>query len=131
MASGILTGNCGYSIAEEAGGDGINPHDRIEMAAGAKVTRLPGDILHYSYYTFSEHIAQLNKFTSIQAQAMYEQGKKASLIKLLISPVAAFYFRLYFKTWFPGWVGWIDDRKNRFLSNFCQICQVARIAATE
>ncbi len=69
---------------------GINPHDRIEMAVGAKVTRLPGDILHYSYYTFSEHIAQLNKFTSIQAQAMYEQGKKASLIKLLISPVSAF-----------------------------------------
>lgn len=69
---------------------GINPHDKVEMAAGTRITRLPGDILHYSYYNFSEHIAQLNKFTSIQAQAMYKQGKKASLIKLLISPVAAF-----------------------------------------
>jgi glycosyltransferase involved in cell wall biosynthesis len=69
---------------------GVNPHDRIEMAAGARTSRLPGDILHYSYYTFSEHIAQLNKFTSIQAQAMHQQGKKASLIKLLISPVSAF-----------------------------------------
>lgn len=69
---------------------GVNPHDKIEMAAGARTSRLPGDILHYSYYNFSEHIAQLNKFTSIQAQAMHQQGKKASLIKLLISPVSAF-----------------------------------------
>lgn len=69
---------------------GINPHDKVEMEPGCRVNRLPGEILHYSYYSFSEHIAQLNKFTTIQAGAMYEQGKKASIIKLLVSPLSAF-----------------------------------------
>jgi glycosyltransferase involved in cell wall biosynthesis len=69
---------------------GVNPHDKIVLATGARTIRLGGDILHYSYYTFSEHIAQLNKFTSIQARAMHEQGKRTSMLKLLVSPVAAF-----------------------------------------
>lgn len=76
---------------------GVNPHDKVEMQAGSRITRLPGDILHYSYYSFSEHIAQLNRFTSIQAAAMYKQGKRASLIKLVASPVAAFIAGYFFK----------------------------------
>ena len=69
---------------------GINPHDKVEMNAGSRTTRLAGDILHYTYFTFSEHIAQLNKFTSIQAEAMYKRGKRASVIKLLVNPAFAF-----------------------------------------
>jgi glycosyltransferase involved in cell wall biosynthesis len=69
---------------------GINPHDKVEMEGGSRTIRLRGDILHYTYASFSEHIAQLNKFTSIQAEAMYKQGKKASVLKLLVNPAVAF-----------------------------------------
>ena len=76
---------------------GVNPHDKVELQEGARIVRLPGDILHFSYYSFSEHIAQLNKFTSIQAAAMYKQGKKASFVKLVVSPAAAFISGYFFR----------------------------------
>ncbi|PWU01031.1 MAG: glycosyltransferase family 2 protein [Bacteroidetes bacterium] len=69
---------------------GTNPHDKIEMEKGTRIKHLPGDILHYTYYTIEEHIAQMNKFTSIQAKAMYEQGKKSSVLKLIVNPAFAF-----------------------------------------
>lgn len=69
---------------------GVNPHDYVALNNGGSLLRLKGDILHYSYYDYAEHIAQLNKFTTIQARAMHQQGKKASLLKVLLSPLAAF-----------------------------------------
>lgn len=69
---------------------GVNPHDYVALERGGSLLRLKGEILHYSYYNYGEHIAQLNKFTTIQATAMHQQGKKASLAKLLLSPLAAF-----------------------------------------
>ncbi|MBS1591880.1 MAG: glycosyltransferase family 2 protein [Bacteroidetes bacterium] len=69
---------------------GINPHDKLEIQAGNSIQHLKGDLLHYSYYALEEVITQNNKFTTIQAQAMLQQGKKAPLIKLFINPLVAF-----------------------------------------
>ena len=69
---------------------GINPHDKILLQGNATAKWLPGDILHYTYYTLEELAAQTNKFTTIQAQAMFAQGKKAGLIKLYVNPLLAF-----------------------------------------
>lgn len=69
---------------------GINPHDRYEMDAGARIEHLKGDILHYSYYSVADHYKQVDYFTTISAKALSAEGKRASLIKLWISPVAKF-----------------------------------------
>lgn len=85
---------------------GINPHDRYEMP-GAKVCRLKGDILHYSYYTTEDHYKQIEYFTNILAKAMYEKGKKATVFKQYGSPVVKFakdyFFRLGFLDGQAGW----------------------------
>jgi glycosyltransferase involved in cell wall biosynthesis len=71
--------------------DGTNPHDKYELFEGDKNTsHLNGDILHYSYYTLNDHYKQVYYFTDILAKAEYKEGRKASVIKLLMSPIVKF-----------------------------------------
>jgi glycosyltransferase involved in cell wall biosynthesis len=69
---------------------GMNPHDKVIPQQDATVSFLKGDILHYTYSSIEEHITQMNRFTTIQAEAMLKSGKKASLFKLLVNPAVAF-----------------------------------------
>jgi glycosyltransferase involved in cell wall biosynthesis len=70
---------------------GINPHDKYEMHNGDSTTgKLTGDILHYSYYSVAEHYKQAEYFSTIAAKAYFDLGKKASLFKLIVNPIAKF-----------------------------------------
>lgn len=69
---------------------GVNPHDELIMQNGAKVSHLQGDIEHYSYNSIEEVITQNNKFTSIQAKAMFNNGKRSSWFKIAVNPCVAF-----------------------------------------
>jgi len=69
---------------------GTNPHDKIVLDEGIHVERLEGNILHYSYNTISEHVAQNNKFSSLAAESLFEKGKKTNLFKVFINPLWAF-----------------------------------------
>ncbi len=79
---------------------GVNPHDKIEMDAGASIYRLPGDILHYTYYTIDEHILQMNRFTTIQSEAMLKKGKRSTIFHVIFNPLAAFVTGYIFKRGF-------------------------------
>lgn len=69
---------------------GTNPHDRFEMDGGARIIRLKGDILHYSFYTVAEHGKQVVRFANIAAKAMHSKGKRASAIQIILSPLWRF-----------------------------------------
>ena len=69
---------------------GINIHEKVSMMENCNSFFLKGDIHHYSYYTVEEVLTQQNKFTTIQAKAMFEQGKRSNLFKLFINPLTAF-----------------------------------------
>lgn len=69
---------------------GINPHDKIVVNENTDVKQLSGDILHYSYYTIAEHVAQNNKFSTISAESLFAEGKKTNLFKIIANPVWAF-----------------------------------------
>lgn len=56
---------------------------------------LKGDLLHYSYYTIEDHLNQVNKFTEIAAISDYSNGKRSSLILILLKPAIRF-IRDYF-----------------------------------
>ncbi|MBS1596603.1 MAG: glycosyltransferase family 2 protein [Bacteroidetes bacterium] len=83
---------------------GENPHDKVIMQTGKKVSFLKGDILHYTYASIEEHITQMNRFTTIQAEAMLKNGKKATLFKLLVNPPVAFFSSYIIK------LGFLDGR---------------------
>lgn len=70
---------------------GRNPHDRYELHdKNALVKHLDGDILHYSYYTVEEHYRQADKFSTIAAQAAFQQGKSSNTLLAAIKCWAKF-----------------------------------------
>lgn len=87
---------------------GINPHDKYIPEKGVKVGFLKGDILHYSFYTKGEHIAQIHKFSTIGAKALFKKGKSSNTFKIYMKALARF-----LKTYFVK-RGFLDG-KNGFL----------------
>lgn len=87
---------------------GNNPHDKIVLDAESSLQHLHGDILHYSYNSIDEHVAQNNKFSSISADALFRRGKKTNWFKIIVNPAWAFFsgyfLRLGFVDGFYGWV---------------------------
>ncbi|GHT11764.1 glycosyl transferase [Bacteroidia bacterium] len=74
---------------------GINPHDCVKMENDTQVKHLKGDLLHYSYSSISEHIAQANKHTDIMAQEYYMKAKSVSILTVICKSIWKF-FRDYF-----------------------------------
>jgi glycosyltransferase involved in cell wall biosynthesis len=74
---------------------GENLHERLELKSGAVLKRIKGDILHYSYHSIAQHIAQFNHFTELGAKEAFDRGKRSNLLKILFSPVWKF-FQSYF-----------------------------------
>ena len=55
------------------------------------VKYITGDLLHYSYYSLSEHVNQIEKFSSIAADHAFQKGKRANfVIHILLGPFYAF-----------------------------------------
>jgi len=69
---------------------GLNPHDRYDLVSGSTEAHLKGDLLHYSFYTFDEHLKQIHKFTDISSQAAFNKGKRATILNLILNPFAKF-----------------------------------------
>ena len=90
---------------------GVNPHDEIIPHNNTRNEFLKGDILHYSYYSIKEHIAQVNRFTEINARSAFERGKRTNIFQILISPAIRFFrdFILY-RGFLDGYYGWIICR---------------------
>ncbi|MFO8088025.1 MAG: glycosyltransferase family 2 protein [Bacteroidales bacterium] len=98
---------------------GVNPHDKVVLDSNVKIVRLKGDLLHYSFYSIDEHIAQINKFTTISALEMVERPKSLVLLKMIFSPGVRFFRDYFLKSGFrDGLRGYIICRNaaySRFL----------------
>jgi glycosyltransferase involved in cell wall biosynthesis len=87
---------------------GINPHDTIIMAPGTTTRHIPGDLLHYTFNSVAEHIAQINTFSEIKAEGLFKQGKRVSLVRMLLEPLFKFFKSYFLKAGFlDGWYGLI------------------------
>jgi glycosyltransferase involved in cell wall biosynthesis len=92
----------------KAGWGGINPHDRIIMAPGATIRHIPGDLLHYTFNSVAEHVAQVNKFSEIKAEGLFRKGEKINLLRLMLEPLFKFFKSYVVKAGFlDGWYGLI------------------------
>lgn len=74
---------------------GIKIHESFQLNKDATEGKLKGDLLHFSYYSKDQHHRQVEKFTTLVAEADFERGKKAPLFKVWLSPVVKF-IRDYF-----------------------------------
>jgi glycosyltransferase involved in cell wall biosynthesis len=110
---------------------GVNPHDKIQMDNHAKIQHLEGDLLHYTYYSIEEHIAQGNKFTSIAALAMYNQDKRSNWFKLSWNPFFAFINSYFIKGGFlDGFYGLVIARQIAYQTflKYVKLMQMQKLA---
>lgn len=98
---------------------GTNPHDKVMMKEETSPGFLKGDLLHYSYYTISQHVIQTNTFSNIAAKEAFLKGKKSSFSKIVFNPWFTFIKKYFFQRGFTGgWLGFticVNSAYGKFL----------------
>jgi glycosyltransferase involved in cell wall biosynthesis len=70
------------------------------------VGRLDGDLLHESAEVLSSYLAKQNKYTLLQAEALWQAGEVAQPWKIVVSPVVRFLkFYIVRLGFLDGWAG--------------------------
>lgn len=67
-----------------------NVHEQLTNINEGSISILTGDLFHYSYHSLRDHKMKLELYSDLAAQTLWEKGKKASIIKRYLSPVAKF-----------------------------------------
>ncbi|MBE0625139.1 MAG: glycosyltransferase family 2 protein [Burkholderiales bacterium] len=81
-------------------------HEKV--LSNAPPARIAGDLLHDSAETLAGYLDKQNRYTSVQAEALFKAGKAAGAAQLLLSPLLRFFkfyvLRLGFLDGTPGLV---------------------------
>ncbi len=81
-------------------------HEAVETESPINI--LKGDLMHDSAENLKNYLSKQNEYTSLQAQIMFENGRRFSLLKMIFSPVLRFLkfylFRLGFLDGIPGFI---------------------------
>jgi len=76
------------------------------VVTDAPVLRLSGDLLHESAETLEKYLDKQNRYTSLQAESLRAEGRRANALHLLLSPLLRFFkyyvLRLGFLDGVPG-----------------------------
>jgi len=74
----------------------------------ATIGELKGNLLHYSFYSISDHVKKIEKYTEMSARAAVERGKTYSLLKVLVVPKLNFFMNYVVRLGFlDGYYGFI------------------------
>lgn len=83
-------------------------HETLAVPKGFRTVRLKGKLLHYSYKTRSDHWQRIERYAALAAQEMHARGKRATWVKLYLSPAMRFLRTLLLNQAFlDGWAGWV------------------------
>jgi glycosyltransferase involved in cell wall biosynthesis len=90
-------------------------HEALVSKEPVKEVLLKGYIQHYTYTTIEEHLQKIENYTNLSAALLFKQKKKASFIKLYLSPVVSFFTNYALKLGFlDGYYGfkaaWLSAR---------------------
>lgn len=91
-------------------------HEKLAFSPTIKVIKLNGLLYHYSYQNSDDHWQRIEKYAQLAAQQLFQEGRKATFIKLWLSPIARFFRTYIFKLGFlDGKAGWIISVRNAYL----------------
>ena len=83
---------------------GRDPHDRVELDGDA--VALSGELQHEPYRSFEDHLATIERYTTITARELHAEGRRARLIDLVLRPPLRFLdFYLWRRGFLDGWRG--------------------------
>ena len=69
-------------------------HVHESVRTHGRVERLRGELQHYAYRDIAHHLQTMDRYTTLAAQQLYEDGRRANWIDILITPRLTF-FRNY------------------------------------
>lgn len=87
-------------LKNKAHWSGINPHDKLELVGSKNIRHIPGDILHYSYYSLEDHLQQIDRFTQIRANELFARQFKPNVWHLYFKPLHKFFKHYFFQLGF-------------------------------
>jgi glycosyltransferase involved in cell wall biosynthesis len=102
-----------------------------EKVLGAPVGTLGGDLLHESAQDLSSYLEKQNRYTTLAAQELHRLGRSASVVDLVLSPLARFIkfylLRLGFLDGMPGLVHISIGCMNSFMkyAKLADLCKTA------
>lgn len=70
---------------------GVNPHDHVVLSEDASRTTLRGDLLHYSFYSLSDHLKVIDNFTELQSLELFKAGVTPHAEQIVIRPAFKFF----------------------------------------
>ena len=99
-----------------------------------EVGRLEGDLMHDSAEDIATYLAKQNRYTTLHAQALFNQGVRAGAWRLAASPVARFVkffiFRLGFLDGGPGFAHIVIGCHSTFLK-YLKLIELERAGAVD
>ncbi len=101
---------------KESAWSGDFVHEKLTLPKHVAVDQLEGLLYHYSYQNSEDHWQRIEKYAQLSAQQLFQDGKKATFIKLWLSPIARFLKTYFFKKGFlDGKAGWTISVRNAYL----------------
>ncbi|HZI84235.1 MAG TPA: glycosyltransferase family 2 protein [Casimicrobiaceae bacterium] len=101
-------------------------HERVLV--DGPVGRLRGDLLHASAESLDGYLAKQNRYTTLQAEAMYARGERSSSLRLVLSPLARF---LRFYVLRAGFLDGSAGLVHIAIGSFASFCKHAKLRALE
>ena len=88
------------------------------------VSRLAGDLLHHSEDTIESYLAKQNRYTTLAAQALVDEGVQVSGTKLVLSPLFRF-IKFYFLR--GGWLDGVPGLIHILIGCFNSFAKYAKV----
>ena len=104
--------------------DAVHEH----VVADGPVGRLDGDLLHASAESLDAYLAKQNRYTTLQAEALYARGERFSATRLVLSPIVRF-VRFYILR--AGFLDGAAGLTHIAIGCFNSFCKYAKLRALE
>jgi hypothetical protein len=65
-------------------------HEDLTPLSGKKIIRLMGDLLHYSYDTYEEHLEKSLYYGKLKGEEWIRKNKSSILMKRMVGPYFSF-----------------------------------------
>jgi len=86
-------------------------HENLVFPEGVSITRLKGNILHYTVHDKQAYFTKMDNYARMNAEKYFAAGKRSNLFKQYFSPVFAFWLHYIFRFGFlDGKEGYIIAR---------------------
>ena len=91
-------------------------HETLHVPSDFEVLRLEGKFYHYSYKNAEDHLQRIEKYAVLAAEEMHAKDKKATFVKLYLSPVSRFIKTFFIQRGFlDAKAGWTIAWRNAYL----------------